>query len=321
MPISPRVPDLPALDLLLSVIELGSLGRAAEAHGISQPSASSRIKYLEKLVGLPVLERSALGCRPTPAGALIAEWARTVVDAAEQLDAGIDTLRERRDSHLRVAASQSVAEYLFPRWLMALRAQSPAAAIALESGNSAEVGRAVLKGHADIGFIESPRAPKGLQSQAVAKDRLVVVVAPDHPWARRTEITLDELADTPLIQREAGSGTRTSFEQAVTACLPGWAPTALLELSSTTAIKTAAASGLGPAVLSSLAVGAELASGALKSPAVTGLDLTRSLRAVWPTGQRPTGPARELYAIARRPATAARAATKTPVRTAAPRRP
>ncbi|MFB7179987.1 LysR family transcriptional regulator [Streptomyces sp. NPDC056257] len=306
MPLPPRVPDLAALDLLLSVIELGSLGRAAEAHGISQPSASSRIRYLEKLVGLPVLERTTLGSRPTPAGALVAEWAGAVIEAAQQLGAGIDTLREQRDSRLHVAASQTVAEYLFPKWLVALRASAAApAGVTLESGNSAGVAQAVLEGRAGIGFIESPRAPKGLESRPVAVDRLVVVVAPGHPWARRSAITLEELAAAPLVQREAGSGTRTSFERAVTARMPDWRPAPLLELSSTTAIKTAAAAGVGPAVVSSLAVAVELASGTLKSPTVTGFDMTRSLRAVWPQGQRPAGPARDLYAIARRAGTGA----------------
>lgn len=302
MPLSPRVPDLAALDLLLSVIELGSLGRAAKAHGISQPSASSRIRYLEQLVGVPVLERTTLGSRPTAAGGLIAEWARDVVDAAARMDAGIDTLRERRDSHLRVAASQTIAEYLFPKWLMALRARMPDTSLALESGNSADVGRAVLEGRAGIGFVESPQVPGDLESHLVARDRLVVVVAPTHRWARRESIDAAELAQTPLIYREPGSGTRISFERAMTQVVPDWSPDVVLELSSTTAIKNAVAAGIAPAVLSSLAVAGELADGTLVSPEVNGLDLERALRAVWPKGQRPTGPARDLYAIARRPA-------------------
>ncbi|WP_067699707.1 LysR family transcriptional regulator [Nocardia jejuensis] len=301
MPLSPRVPDLAALDLLLSVIELGSLGRAAKVHGISQPSASSRIRYLEQLVGVPVLERTTLGSRPTAAGALIAEWARDVVDAAARLDGGIDTLRGQRDSRLRVAASQTVAEYLFPKWLMALRVRMPDTSIALESGNSAEVARAVLEGRAGIGFVESPQVPRELEGHVVARDRLVVVVAAGHRWAKRGEITAAELAATPLISREPGSGTRISFERAVGRVLPDWRPAVVLELSSTTAIKTAVADGIAPAVLSSLAVAGELADGALVSPTVVGLDLDRQLRAVWPRGQRPTGPARDLYAIARRP--------------------
>ncbi|MET9487849.1 LysR family transcriptional regulator [Nocardia sp. NPDC006630] len=301
MSLSPRVPDLAALDLLLSVIELGSLGRAAKAHGISQPSASSRIRYLEQLVGMPVLERTTLGSRPTAAGALIAEWARDVVDAAARLDAGIDTLRTQRDSRLRVAASQTIAEYLFPKWLMALRTRMPDTSIALESGNSAEVARAVLDGRAGIGFVESPQVPAELESHLVARDRLVVVVAAGHRWARGGAVTAEELAGTALIYREPGSGTRISFERAMTRVIPGWEPTVALELSSTQAIKTAVAEGMAPAVLSSLAVARELAEGVLVSPEVTGLDLHRDLRAVWPRGQRPTGPARDLYAIASRP--------------------
>ncbi len=76
----------------------------------------------------------------------------------------------------------------------------------------------------------------------------------------------------------------------------------LAELSSTTAIKAAAAAGAGPAVLSSLAVEAELAAGTLRAMTITGLDLHRVLRAVWPAGRRLTGPARDLYAIAARSA-------------------
>ncbi|GAB2677776.1 LysR family transcriptional regulator [Nocardia goodfellowii] len=300
MPLSPRVPDLAALDLLLSVIELGSLGRAAQAHGISQPSASSRIRYLERLVGTAVLERTTLGSRPTPAGALIAEWARRVIDAAEQLDAGLDTLRTERDSRLRVAASQTVAEYLFPGWLMTMRAAAPEVTIALEAGNSVEVAQAVLDGKAGIGFVESPQPFPGLESHEVARDTLVVVVAPQHEWARRGSVGLAELAATPLIQREPGSGSRTLFETVVAQALPDWVPNIALELSSTTAIKTSVAADVGVSVLSSLAVASDVAAGHLVVPEIPDLDLRRSLRAVWPVGQRLSGPARELYSIALR---------------------
>ncbi|WP_260610638.1 LysR family transcriptional regulator [Streptomyces sp. WAC06614] len=164
MPLTPRVPDLTALDLLLSVVELGSLGRAAQAHGISQPSAGSRIRHLEKLVGVPVLERAALGSRPTPEGVLVAEWAAAVVEAARRLDAGIATLRGEQDARLHVAASRTVAEHLLPRRLVALRAASPDTAVTLEPGNSAEVARAVLGGP---GRDRLPRRRPGRRHRAV----------------------------------------------------------------------------------------------------------------------------------------------------------
>ncbi len=74
----------------------------------------------------------------------------------------------------------------------------------------------------------------------------------------------------------------------------------LLEMSSTTAIKAAAIGGIGPAVLSAHAVAADLATRALVRVEVTDLDLARALRAVWPQGRTPRGPASDLLTIAMR---------------------
>ncbi|MFD0422444.1 LysR family transcriptional regulator [Streptomyces parvus] len=304
MRISNHVPDLSALDLLLSVIELGSLGRAAQAHGISQPSASSRIRYLEQLVGAPVLHRTSLGSVPTATGDTIAALAQDVISAAQRLDSGITRIRADRDGHVQVAASQTVVEYLIPRWLKELRARSPQTAVTLNACNSTDVGAAVAAGRANLGFVESPSLPPELAGTTVARDELLVVAPPQHPWGRRTAITIDELAAGTLLHREVGSGARTAFECAMQKHLPDWRPNALFELSSTPAIKNAAVSGLAPAVLSSLAVARELKNGSLTAVAVSGLRMHRSLLAVWPVGQRLTGPARDLCSIALRMRTA-----------------
>src|SRR5690606_1647947 len=97
-----------------------------------------------------------------------------------------------------------------------------------------------------------------------------------------------------LILREEGSGTRQVLEAAL-----GGLARPLIELSSTTAVKAAAVSGAGPAVLSELAVGDELALRRLIRVPVNGIALARDLRAVWPTGHRPTGPARDLLSLTR----------------------
>ena len=230
----------------------------------------------------------------------MADWARAAVDAAEALAAGVAALRTSQAGRLAVAASQTVAEYLLPAWLVALRAGHPALTVTLRAANSADVAAAVLAGAADLGFVEGPDAPAGLHAETVATDRLAVVVAPGHPWARRRRgVTPAELAGTPLVSREAGSGTRRAFEESLLAHDAGTPVAPLLELSSTTAIKHAVAAGSGPAVLSSLAVTAELAAGTLIAvPAA--MDLARRLRAVWPAGSQLAGPRRDLYAIARR---------------------
>ena len=305
MPLPSRVSDLTGFDLLLSVTRTGSIGRAAAEHGISQPAASARMRLLEAQLGLALIERSPRGSRLTAAGALVAGWAQAVVDAAAALDAGLVALRHERDSRLRIAASMTVAEYLLPVWLTALRAVDPGAVVALSAVNSAEVAQAVLADAADIGFIEGPEIPDGLHAEPVGRDRLTLVVAPAHPWARRRGgVPAAELARTPLVSREAGSGTRRFLEEALRAQAGLERVPPAAELSSTTAIKAAVAAGAGsgPAVLSSLAVAAELSAGTLRAVPVTGVDLTRTLRVVWTPGRRLTGPARDLYAIAARSA-------------------
>ncbi|MER6733302.1 LysR family transcriptional regulator [Streptomyces puniciscabiei] len=290
-----RVPDLAALELLLAVARLGSLGAAAREVGITQPAASSRIRSMERQLGVALVDRSPRGSRLTDAGALVTDWARRVVEAAAAFDAGARALRDRRDSRLRVAASMTIAEYLLPGWLLALHAERPDTAVSLLAGNSAKVAELLLGGEADLGFVEGLSVPTGLDSAVIARDRLIVVTAPGHPWARRRRpVTAEELAGTPLILRERGSGTR----QVLDAALGGLARP-LIELSSTTAVKASAVSGAGPSVLSELAVGEELAMRRLVSIPVEGVSLRRDLRAVWPTGHRPTGPARELLSLTR----------------------
>ncbi|MEV4559912.1 LysR family transcriptional regulator [Kitasatospora sp. NPDC049285] len=309
MALSPHVPDLGALELLLTVARLGSVGRAAAELGVSQPAASARIKSMERQIGVALLERSPRGSRPTEAGRLVVEWARQVVEAAQALDAGIDALRERRDARLRVVASLTVAEYLMPGWLLALNAASPGTAVTLRTANSADVASQVLAGEADLGFVEGTSTPPGLAGAVVAADSLVVVVSPDHRWARRrAPVTGAELAATPLVLREVGSGTREVLEEAL-APYGGAAPPRL-ELASSTALKAAAMTGAGPVCLSELAVIEELATRRLVAvPLAADLDLHRPLRAVWPAGQRPAGPARQLLGLTRalqRPGTAPR---------------
>lgn len=288
-------------DLLLSVARLGSLGLAAAEHGISQPAVSTRIRRLERQLGVSLVERSPRGSRLTSAGELVAGWAEAAIDAAAALEAGVASLRARADAVLRVAASMTVAEYLLPGWLTGLRARDPRTAVTLTAGNSADVAAAVLGGSADIGFIEGPELPPGLASRPVGTDRLTVVVAPGHPWSRRRSgITAAELAATPLVAREPGSGTRGYLEEALRAQAGVDRVPPIAELSSTTAIKSAVAAGIGPAVLSALAVAPELAAGTLRAVKVSDLDLARRLLAVWAAGRQLTGPAAGLRAIAAR---------------------
>jgi molybdate transport repressor ModE-like protein len=294
-----HVPDLRALELLVVVARTGSLSAAAAELGITQQAASSRIRTAETLVGAPLLTRTRRGSALTQTGDLVVHWASRVVDAAEQLDAGIAALRQDRRAQLTIAASLTIAEYLLPGWLVAFRTHQASLGLArteftMTATNSERVVDLVASETADLGFVEGPEPPTGLRHQLIGVDELIVVVGPTHPWARRSSrrVTAATLASTPMVVREAGSGTRTVLERAL--CDLPVAPPAL-ELASTAAVRSAVAAGAGPAALSEHAVRDDIASGRLTPIHVTGLDLSRRLHAVWTRGATPpAGPARDL---------------------------
>lgn len=297
MMLPPSTPDLIALDLLDSVAELGSLGRAASRHRMSQPAVSMRMSQLERRLGLTLLQRSPSGARLTPAGERVVALSRRVLGEAAGMMAGVAALVAEQTSHLRVAASLTVAEYLLPGWLAALHRESPEVILAVEVTNSAKVLERVAEHHADVGFVEGHHARrKQMRTVPVRTDHLVVVVDPAHAWARlRSPLTRSDLAAAELIVREPGSGTREVLEDT----LAGFGGLRYrLELGSNAAILAAARRGEGPAVLSALAVADDLDAGRLVAVPIEGINLTRSLRAVWPT-DRPLPPlARRLLNIA-----------------------
>jgi molybdate transport repressor ModE-like protein len=300
-----HVPELRALELLTAVARTGSLGSAAAELGISQQAASSRLRTMEALVGESLVVRTRRGSGLTSTGELVVQWAARVLEAAEELDVGITALRSDRRGHLAVAASLTIAEHLLPSWLVAVRAEQqqlgqPPTDITMTATNSERVAALVASGDVDLGFVEGPAAPPGLQCRLVGTDELVVVVGPTHPWALRSRrrVTAETLAATPLVVREKGSGTRSVLERAL-AGLPTAPPA--LELSSTAAVRSAVAAGAGPAALGAHTVRDDEATGRLVRITVSGLDLTRRLHAVWRGGAHPPqGPARDLVALASR---------------------
>lgn len=293
----PSTPDLIALDLLDSIAELGSLGQAASRHRMSQPAVSMRMSQLERRLGVVLLQRSPAGTRLTPAGERVASLARRVLSEAGAMMAGVAALVAEESSHLRVVASLTVAEHLLPGWLAALHRESPEVILAVEVTNSAKVLARVRDGRADVGFVEGHETGlDGMKTVVVRSDHLVVVVDPAHPWAERhSPVAGTELAAAELIVREPGSGTREVLEDALGAC---GGLRSRLELGSTAAILGAARRGEGPAVLSALAVAADLDTGRLVAVRTEGISLTRSLRAVWLEAQPLAPLARRLLNVA-----------------------
>lgn len=297
------MPDLGALEVLSAIARTGSLSAAGRELGLTQQAISARLKSIESQAGVRLVTRTTHGSSLTQSGSVVAGWANQVLDVASLLDAGLASLREEARARIKIAASLTIAEQLLPRWLVSMQVAAQrrgvvAPEVTFSATDSEQALKAVRNGEVDLGFIEIPGALSGLRSRVVGSDELIVVVPPEHKWARRsTPLTAAELNQSFLVSRRSGWWHLLG---GVDADQPeGAEPAAadVLEFASAASVRAAVLAGAGPAVMSSLTVRDDLAEGRLRAIPVAGVDWRREFRAVW-IGSRtpPAGAVRDLLA-------------------------
>lgn len=300
-----KMPQLADLDLLLSVESYGSVGKAAQAHSLSQPAASTRISAMERRLGLRLLERSPAGSKLTEEGEMLAKYARNVMQAARELLEFGSRARSSEVKRLRVAGSPAISEHLIPEWLNRSGFSFGEARVEVQTGSVDELRQLILASHVDLAFIDGwcqagsqggPQYRDGLVTRYICDDELAVVVGSSHPWASRsTPVTVPELAAAPLALRERGSGLREFTDELLGAA---GAEQSYVELPSTGAIKQSVATSLRATVLNVSTVRAELAEGRLHLVAVDQEMPARSIFAAWSERRNLPQYAAELVEIA-----------------------
>jgi DNA-binding transcriptional LysR family regulator len=305
--VSETVQDLGGLRALREVGRQGSIAAAATVLGVSQQALSARMRTLERTAGISLLARAPTGTHLTEQGRLVVGWAEDVLDAADRLEAGLRSIRSGVSHRLAIAASQTLAEHLVPHWLVELRSFEQAAGyqptvVELTVANSTGVVELVRGARAGLGFIETPHLPFDLVTEHLQDDEMLVVAAPAHPWARRrAAVSLAEVAATPLVMREAGSGTRDTLTDHLAAQDPPLSARIAVELATSAAVRSAIAAGIGPGVLSRLTVRDDLVLGRLVAVEIEGPPLIRRLSAVWRADHQPLEPeAARLLSVAQR---------------------
>ncbi|TWE28708.1 DNA-binding transcriptional LysR family regulator [Prauserella muralis] len=300
-----KMPQLADLDLLLSVASYGSVGKAAQAHSLSQPAASIRISAMERRLGLRLLERSPTGSKLTEEGEMLAKYARNVMQAARELLEFGSASRSSEAKRLRIAGSPAISEHLIPEWLNRSGFSFGEARVEVQAGNVDALRQLIRAGHVDLAFIDGwcqagsrvqQQFGDDMETRYICDDRLAVVVGSKHPWSRRqSPVTVKELASAPLVLRERGSGLREFTDELLrTAGVAG----SYVELPSSAAIKQAVATSQRVTVLNISTVRSELAEERLKMVAVDRELPAKPIYAAWSEGRGLPEYARELVEIA-----------------------
>ena len=275
--------DPSALRLFLAVVELGSVSRAATRMRVTQPSATAKLKKLERQLGSALLERTPTGSVPTEAGRRLAPACIDALAAVTSLVDQAETVRSEAD-RLTIASTRHVGDHFLPQWL----SHVPGVRVDVEEHDTLRVAQAVRSGDAMLGFIEGPAAPIGLRSRIVAGERVLAVVGRGHPWhGRRTTVTADEVAGTTVIVTRPGSGTRDVVEAAFA---PHDWGNDTIQVSNSSAARLAALTGTAVAFLPECWVRPLLGSGDLAVLPVREPIIELPIRVAW-RGNTPANPA------------------------------
>lgn len=188
--------DLRHLRNMLAVIEEGSLGKAAQRLNISQPALTKSIQRLEEHLGVRLFERETRGMKPTFYAESLRGYAKAACVGMAEAESQIASLRNGTEGIVTVAGPPLITTELLPQALVRLAKERPRLQVRAVSQNK-ELFTDLLEGRFNIVvamlYNELPKV--GLAKQWLFDDRLVLVMRPGHPLARRRRVAPKDLVD------------------------------------------------------------------------------------------------------------------------------
>lgn len=230
---------------------------------LTQSATSAAIAALESRHATKLFDRVGRRIVLTEAGRVFLAEAKAVLARANAAEMVLSDLGELKRGRLQIAASQTIANYWLPHHIHAFHSRFPGVDVHLTIGNTTTVAADVRDGNVDLGFVEGDTHEADVTIERVADDELILVVPPAHPWTGRPPEP-QELSAECWILREAGSGTRSIFEDALPSLgLGRSALNVVLELPSNEAVRSTVEAGAGVTVMSRLVVQQAIKAGAL----------------------------------------------------------
>ena len=246
----------------------GSISRAAEALGLTQPTCTARLHGLERELGAQLLVRGRRGVSLTPAGRRFLPRATAAIESLRRGATEAKAGSEGRGGLLAIGLASDLALYLAPRALARFAARHPQVETLVRSGHSRFVADLLRGEEVELALVSQLVLLPDLASRALFSESVPVVVAPAHRLAKRASVKLDELAQAGLVVRDPAAYLRTMTLAFFAA--GNTAPRILMELDNTEACKRVVVSGLGAALLPEMAIRQELGRGDLVQLKVEG---------------------------------------------------
>jgi DNA-binding transcriptional LysR family regulator len=254
---------------------------------LSPSTVVEHINQLEAELAAPLIVRRRGAVEPTSQGAAFVPLARALLDTAERSRILIS------NAPLRVVASSNIGTYLLQSVLASFQATDPCS-VDLWIGANPDVAIRLASGNADVALMEWWDDRSGFSAQTWRKELLVVIVAPDHPWAKRRVIEASELVSQKLLGGESGTGTITLLKAKLGRLSARL--TAVGGFGSTEAVKRAVRAGRGVSLVIAGAVADEIKAGQLVALRLKDVELMKEMKVISPLGVPAAGAATRFVA-------------------------
>ncbi|NPA25745.1 MAG: LysR family transcriptional regulator [Deltaproteobacteria bacterium] len=257
--------EMRQIQVFLAVSELLNFSRAAEKIHLTQPTVSSHLKALERYLGAELLERGGREIRLTPAGELFLPYARRIYSLQERARQELSLYTGAASGTLEIGGSNTPGQYILPGVIGSFSRERQKVRITLRIGDSESIISQIGDGRLELGLVGTPAPAGDFISHECLGDELILVAGPATATGLPDKLTTAVLRKIPLIIREKGSATRRVTLSALRDIdIRGTGELNIVaEMGSVEAIRQALKNDLGAAIISDLAVGEDLANGAL----------------------------------------------------------
>lgn len=270
--------DINQLEVLVAVAKEKSFSRAAEALKRTQPAVSQAIRRLEQEIGEKLFDRSSKDGTLTLAGEVLLDYAKQMLNLRLTAQSAIREMRDLHHGKLSISANEHTVFYLLPL-IREYRRLYPYIKIEVQRGVASRIPKEIAAREAELGIVSFKPSDSSVKAIPVGSDEMALFVAPSHPLADKTVISIKDLGVETFIAHNAASPYRQkvieAFEKHQTKL------NIAVELPSLEAIKRLVEQGVGVALLPRLSTESELRSGQLRAITVKEMRLERKLHVVY----------------------------------------
>ena len=192
------------LEYLVALAEHKHFRRAAYACHVSQPTLSGQIRKLEDELGIILLERTSRKVLFTQSGLLLVDQAKTVLREVKLLKEMASNQGKEMTGPLHVGVIPTIGPYLMPHIVPALQNAFPDLELFLYEAQTHQLLEQLETGRLDCAIVASVRETEPFIEVPLFKERMLLAVAENHPWAKEQTIPMSMLKDHEMLMLDDG---------------------------------------------------------------------------------------------------------------------